>query len=91
MKEKSLWHSNRDSVVDLMANLLESKKIILVTVVLDAIVLIIFGSFLLSRVLVKPIKDLVQLTQKISEGISARKLRQPIKMKSDSLSSPSIE
>jgi len=55
-------------VVDLMANLLESKKIILVTVVLDAIVLIIFGSFLLSRVLVKPIKDLVQLTQKISEG-----------------------
>jgi signal transduction histidine kinase len=66
-------------VVDLMANLLESKKIILVTVVLDAIVLIIFGSFLLSRVLVKPIKDLVQLTQKISEGDFSQKIEAPNK------------
>jgi signal transduction histidine kinase len=55
-------------VGDLMTNLLESQKIILITVVLDAIILIIFGSFLLSRVLVKPIKDLVRLSQKISEG-----------------------
>jgi two-component system NtrC family sensor kinase len=61
-------------IVDLMANLLESKKIILVTVVLDAIVLIIFGSFLLSRVLVKPIKDLVGLTQKISAGNFSEKI-----------------
>jgi signal transduction histidine kinase len=61
-------------VVDLMANLLESKKIILVTVVLDAIVLIIFGSFLLSRVLVKPIQDLVGLTQKISAGDFSQKI-----------------
>jgi two-component system NtrC family sensor kinase len=55
-------------VGDLMMNLLESKKIILITIVLDAVVLIIFGSFLLSRVLVKPIKDLVRLTQNISHG-----------------------
>jgi hypothetical protein len=62
-----------------MANLLESKKIIMVTVVLDAIVLIIFGSFLLSRVLVKPIKDLVQLTQKISEGDFSQTIEVPSK------------
>lgn len=53
---------------DLMINLIESKKIILIIIVLQSIVLIIFGSFLLSRVLVKPIKDLVRLTQKISDG-----------------------
>lgn len=53
---------------DMMMSLLEWKKVILVTIILDAIVLIVFGSFLLSRVLVKPIKDLVRLTQKISEG-----------------------
>ncbi len=61
-------------VVDLMGNLLESKKILLITVVFDAIVLIIFGSFLLSRVLVKPIKDLVGLTQKISDGDFSQKI-----------------
>ena len=59
---------------DLMMNLLNSKKIILITVVLDAVVLIIFGSFMLSRVLVKPIKDLVRLTQKISEGDFSQKI-----------------
>jgi two-component system NtrC family sensor kinase len=53
---------------DLATNLLESQRIILITVLFDAIVLIVFGSFLLSRVLVKPVKDLVRLTKKISEG-----------------------
>jgi two-component system NtrC family sensor kinase len=51
-----------------MMNLLESKKIILITIFSDALVLIIFGSFLLSRVLVNPIKDLVRLTNRISAG-----------------------
>jgi signal transduction histidine kinase len=77
-----LWHQGKiiggiQMVVpagDLMKNLLDSKKIILITVVLDAVVLIIFGSFLLSRVLVKPIKDLVRLTQKISEGDFSQKI-----------------
>jgi hypothetical protein len=55
-------------ILDLMANLLESKKIILITIISDALVLIIFGSFLLSRVLVNPIKDLVRLTKRISDG-----------------------
>jgi signal transduction histidine kinase len=53
---------------DVMAHLVESQRVILISLVLDAIVLIFFGSFLLSRVLVRPLKELVQLTQKISEG-----------------------
>jgi signal transduction histidine kinase len=53
---------------DAMIYLIKSQRMILISLVLDAIVLIVFGSFLLSRVLVKPLKDLVRLTQKISEG-----------------------
>ncbi len=53
---------------DMMIRLFEAKKIILISIILDALILIIFGSFLLSHVLVKPLKDLVRLTQKISEG-----------------------
>ena len=71
-----LWHQGKiaggiqveTSLSELMMNLIESKKIILITIVSDAIVLIIFGSFLLSRVLVRPMKDLVRLTTRISEG-----------------------
>jgi signal transduction histidine kinase len=59
---------------EVMAFLLESQKVILSTIILDAIVLIVFGSFLLSRVLVKPLKDLVRLTQKISEGDFSQKI-----------------
>ena len=55
-------------ILDLITNLLESKKILLITIISDAIVLIIFGSLLLSRVLVNPIKDLVRLTKRISDG-----------------------
>ena len=77
-----LWHQGKViggiqmevPIGDLMTNLLESKKIILITIILDAIVLIIFGSFLLSRVLVKPIKDLVRLTQRISDGDFSQKI-----------------
>jgi signal transduction histidine kinase len=64
---------------DLMTSLLESQKVIAITVIFDAIVLIIFGSFLLSRVLVKPIKDLVRLTQKISEGDFSQKIEETSK------------
>jgi signal transduction histidine kinase len=77
-----LWHRGKIiggiqmevPVGDLMINLLKSKRVILVTIVLDAIVLIIFGSFLLSRVLVKPIKDLARLTQKVSDGDFSQKI-----------------
>jgi signal transduction histidine kinase len=82
-----LWHQGKIvggiqmevPIWDLMTNLLESKKIILITVISDALILIIFGSFLLSRVLVKPIKDLVQLTQKISEGDFSQQIEEASK------------
>jgi signal transduction histidine kinase len=51
-----------------MGALARSQRMILVSIVLDGLVLVVFGSFLLSRVLVKPVRDLVRLTQKISEG-----------------------
>ena len=77
-----LWHRGKIvggiqmevPIWDLMMNLLELKKIILTTIFLDAVVLIVFGSFLLSRVLVKPIKDLVRLTEKISYGDFSQKI-----------------
>jgi two-component system NtrC family sensor kinase len=59
---------------DVNVHLLESQRMILISIILDAIVLIIFGSFLLSRVLVKPLKELVQLTQNISEGDFSQKI-----------------
>ena len=77
-----LWHQGKIiggvqmevPIGDLMMRLIESRRVILVTVILDAIVLIVFGSFLLSRVLVKPIKDLLRLTQKISDGDFSQKI-----------------
>jgi len=53
---------------DIMDRLVESKRVILIAIILDALVLIIFGSLLLTRVLVNPLKELVRLTQKINEG-----------------------
>ncbi|MGB9627327.1 MAG: sensor histidine kinase [Thermodesulfobacteriota bacterium] len=59
---------------DVMVHLLESQRLILFFIILDSIVLIVFGSFLLSRVLVKPLKELVRLTQKISDGDFSQKI-----------------
>lgn len=59
---------------DVMDHLLNSQRMILISIVFDAIVLIAFGSFLLSRILVRPLQDLVQLTQKISEGDFSRRI-----------------
>jgi signal transduction histidine kinase len=53
---------------DVMRRLLDYQKMFLVLIILDSMVLVVFGSFLLSRVLVRPLKDLVRLTQKISQG-----------------------
>jgi two-component system NtrC family sensor kinase len=55
-------------IADVMVHLLRSQRVLLFSIILDALVLIAFGSLLLSRVLVKPLKDLVQLTKRISEG-----------------------
>ncbi len=71
-----LWHQGNIiggirmevPISDLMTSLLESKKIIVITIISDALILIVFGSFLLSRVLVRPMKDLVRLTKRISDG-----------------------
>jgi two-component system NtrC family sensor kinase len=60
---------------DVMMHLLESQRVILISIILDAIVLIVFGSFLLSRVLVKPLKDLVLLTQRIGGGDLSEKTK----------------
>ena len=59
---------------DVTIYLLESQRVILISIILDAIVLIAFGSFLLSRVLVKPLKDLVLLTHRISAGDLSEKI-----------------
>ena len=59
---------------DVMIHLLESQRVILISIILDAIVLIVFGSFMLSRVLVKPLKDLILLTQKIGAGDLSEKI-----------------
>ena len=64
---------------DVMMPLLESRRILFITVILDAIVLIVFGSLLMSRVLVRPLKDLVQLTQKISQGDFSQKIEETSK------------
>lgn len=53
---------------DVMKYLIEYQRMFLTLIILDSIVLVIFGSLLLSRVLVKPVKELVALTKKISEG-----------------------
>ncbi len=59
---------------DVMVHLLESQRLILTFIILDSVILIVFGSFLLSRVLVKPLKELVRLTQKISDGDFTQKI-----------------
>jgi two-component system NtrC family sensor kinase len=77
-----LWHQGNIiggiqmevPILDLMTSLLESKKIVVITIISDALVLIIFGSFLLSRVLVNPMKDLVRLTKRISDGDFSQKI-----------------
>jgi signal transduction histidine kinase len=61
-------------ISDVTMHLIESQRMILISIILDAIVLIVFGSFLLSRVLVKPLKNLILLTQKIGTGDFSEKI-----------------
>ena len=56
------------SLKDVEQNIAQSKKMILFYIVFDALVLILFGSFLLTRYLVKPIDKLIRLTDNISQG-----------------------
>lgn len=53
---------------DVTMRLLQLRRSILIAILADGVVLIAFGTFLLSRTLVKPIQELVSLTQKIMRG-----------------------
>jgi signal transduction histidine kinase len=56
------------SLADVMGSILESQRLVVLFIIIDALVLIMFGSFLLSRVIVKPIKNLVTVAGKIRDG-----------------------
>ncbi len=56
------------SLNDLRETLYRSQALIFLYVLLNAIVLILLGSFLLSRIIVTPLKKLVQMSEKIAEG-----------------------
>jgi two-component system NtrC family sensor kinase len=53
---------------DLRAAMSRSQTIIFLYVLLNAIVLVLLGSFLLSRVIVNPLKKLLRMSEKIAEG-----------------------
>jgi len=56
------------SLADVMLSILESQRLVVLFIIIDSLVLIVFGSFLLSRVIVNPIKNLVNITGKIRDG-----------------------
>jgi len=53
---------------DLKETLFRSQSIIFLYVFLTAFLLIVMGSFLLSRVIINPLKKLMQMSEKIAEG-----------------------
>ena len=56
------------SLADVMASILKSQRLVVLFIIIDSLVLIIFGSLLLSRVIVTPIKNLVNITGRIRDG-----------------------
>jgi hypothetical protein len=56
------------SLADVMANIVESQRLVVLFIIIDSLVLILFGSLLLSRVIVNPIKNLVSITGRIRDG-----------------------
>jgi len=56
------------SLADVMTNIVESQRLVVLFIIIDALVLIVFGSVLLSRVIVNPIKNLVNVVGKIRDG-----------------------
>jgi len=63
------------SLSDVQKSIMKTQKIIFLYIVFDSIVIIIFGGFLLSRSLVKPIKELLRATEKISDGDFSQKMK----------------
>jgi len=53
---------------DLRETLFRSQSIVFLYVLLTAFLLIVVGGFLLSRVIINPLKKLVQMSEKIAEG-----------------------
>jgi hypothetical protein len=58
----------RLSLADVMSSILTSQRLIMLLVLLDGAVIVLFGSFLLSRIIVKPLKALVRGTEGIARG-----------------------
>jgi two-component system NtrC family sensor kinase len=56
------------SLTDVMDRLIVFRRLFLTLILVDSLVLIIFGSFLLARVVVNPLKRLVGAAQRIREG-----------------------
>ena len=56
------------SMVDVMNRLVVFRRLFIILIVLDSLVIIAFGSILLSRVVVNPLKRLVKVAQGIGEG-----------------------
>ncbi len=56
------------SLADVMARLVVFRRLFLILILVDSLVLIAFGSFLLARVVVNPLKRLVGVAQRIREG-----------------------
>jgi two-component system, NtrC family, sensor kinase len=56
------------SMSDVMDRLLVFRRLFLVLIVVDALVIIVFGSILLSRVVVNPLKRLVRVARDIERG-----------------------
>ncbi len=48
--------------------LAKSQKIIVLYIIFDALFLVVLGSFFLSRYIIKPIKNLIKVTEKVAEG-----------------------
>ncbi len=58
----------RLSLADVMKGIMASQRLIVLLVLLDGVVMLLFGSFLLSRVVVNPLKTLVRATEGIARG-----------------------
>ncbi|MFH1623645.1 MAG: ATP-binding protein [Pseudomonadota bacterium] len=56
------------SLLDVQRSIVRTQQIILLYIVFDSVIIIILGGFLLSRSIVKPVKELLRATEKISEG-----------------------
>jgi len=58
----------RLSLADVMKGIVGSQRLIILLVVLDGLVIVFFGSVLLSRVIVNPLKELLRATERIARG-----------------------